>query len=194
MKDLQPVRVAIAVTLVVLLAGGGALINLRLIDAHNANLDPVAVARFTTDAPGGAPSRLDSPAPPAPPAPADAADDADDAAGPASPNPAAGPTDAPTTAAVPIPAPGVTTRTPNPAPSAVVTSHSLGAAGTLILAVQDGTVTVISVQMTEGWTYETKKQTPDEVELDFQRADTELSFRARLENGRLRVEIDEDDD
>jgi hypothetical protein len=76
----------------------------------------------------------------------------------------------------------------------VVTSHSLGAAGTLILAVQDGTVTVMSVQMTEGWTYETETQTPDEVELVFRRGDTELSVRARIENGSLRVEIDEYDD
>ncbi len=187
MKDLQPVRVAIAITLVVLLAGGGALINLRLIDAHNANLDPVTAARFTTAATAEAPSRLVSPVSPAPPAPP-ASD------GAASPGPASGSTDAPTTAAAPIPAPGVTTRTPNPAPAAVVTSHSLGAAGTLILAVQDGTVTVMSVQMTEGWTYETETQTPDEVELVFRRGDTELSVRARIENGSLRVEIDEYDD
>ena len=112
-------RVAIAITLVVLLAGGGALINLRLIDAHNANLDPVTAARFTTAATAEAPSRLVPPVPPAPPA----------SDGAASPGPASGSTDAPTTAAAPSPAPGVTTRTPNPAPAAVVTSHSLGAAG-----------------------------------------------------------------
>ena len=193
MKDLQPVRVAIAITLVVLLAGGGALINLRLIDAHNANLDPVTAARFTTAATAEAPSRLVPPVPPAPPVPpVPPAPPASDGA--ASPGPASGSTDAPTTAVAPIPAPGVTTRTPNPAPAAVVTSHSLGAAGTLILAVQDGTVTVMSVQMTEGWTYETETQTPDEVELVFRRADTELSVRARIENGSLRVEIDEYDD
>lgn len=153
--------VAVA-AIAIALAGGGAAVNLRLIEAHDQRAEPLGLASAITSTTASATTSTTAAPPPTT-------------------------TTQPTTASTVPPA-----TTPNR--PATTTSHPVGEAGTVMLAVDGGVLRVVSVQVTSGWTYETKRESGDEVELEFRRASdgSEASFHARLEDDGLRVEIEDE--
>jgi hypothetical protein len=160
----------IAVAVIALgIAGAGAAVNLRLIERPDQRVEPLSLSTTGTSAD---PAPLEPGTAEAPPS-----------TGSSTTEP--GSATSSTTA---------TTSTPPPTVEATST-HAVGAAGTVVLSVERGAVTVVSVRLASGWTYETKRQAADEVELEFRRASdgARAELHARLEDGgRLRVETEDE--
>lgn len=176
MTSARVVRGVIVVAFALALAGGAALANLRLIEAHDRRVEPLSLPHAswpsppdTSTDPGGGPTPTTSTTTP--------------------PSSVLGTTTVPTPSTLPGDAP------PRTVSGGSTTSHAVGAAGTVVVSVQAGAVRLVSVRPTSGWTYIVEKQSGDEVEIKFRRiADgAEASFHARLDGGGLRVEIDDDD-
>ena len=67
-------------------------------------------------------------------------------------------------------------------------------AGSAEVTFADGRLTLVSVTPAEGWTYEVDDQEPDEVEIEFRRGGEELDLELEIDDGRLEVDICNDDD
>ena len=165
---------AAGVLAALLVAGGGAVMNVRWMQPDDRPAAPLSLSRAVasttspsvlshTEGPNGTTTSIAGATIPPP----------TDTTAPATPPP---------------------TSPPTTAPAATATPYVVGSAGTVTLSVRGDALTVASVRLAGGWTYATEHQSGDEIELRFRRSSdgAEASLRARLENGLLRVEIDDD--
>jgi hypothetical protein len=67
-------------------------------------------------------------------------------------------------------------------------------AGSAVVTFADGRLTIESVTPAEGWTHRVDDQEPDEVEIEFQRGAEQLDLELEVDDGRLEVDICNDDD
>lgn len=75
-----------------------------------------------------------------------------------------------------------------------VTTHTIPGVGSVTIEVSAGQMTLVSVSA-PGWDIEHDKLESDRIELEFTNTlDVEAEFEARIENGRVKVEIEVDSD
>ncbi|MDQ2636877.1 MAG: hypothetical protein M3Y83_08390, partial [Actinomycetota bacterium] len=67
-------------------------------------------------------------------------------------------------------------------------------AGSAVVTFADGRLTLQSVTPADGWTHRVDDQEPEEVEIAFRRGAEELDLEVEVDDGRLEVEICNDDD
>lgn len=72
-------------------------------------------------------------------------------------------------------------------------THRVPGVGTVTIAVRSGQLSLIDVSA-PGWSVETKKLESDRIELEFSSGDSEGEFEARIDGGRVEVEIKVDSD
>lgn len=71
-----------------------------------------------------------------------------------------------------------------------VTVYSVGLAGTVTIEVKAGQLALIAVSPNAGWTYEVEKSYWDEIEVQFEKGESEAEIEVEIEDGKLQVEIE----
>ncbi len=96
-------------------------------------------------------------------------------------------------------APATTSPTTRPAappttsaPSSLVT-YSAGGAGTVTADVSGNSMSIVSTSPASGWTAHVVRSSGHEVSVEFQGPDAEIKWKAKVENGRVEVEVEYED-
>ncbi|MDH3190518.1 MAG: hypothetical protein OEM39_07800 [Acidimicrobiia bacterium] len=71
-----------------------------------------------------------------------------------------------------------------------VTVYSVGLAGTATIEVKAGQLALIAVSPNAGWTYEVEKSYWDEIEVRFEKGESEAEIEVEIEDGKLQVKIE----
>ncbi len=75
-----------------------------------------------------------------------------------------------------------------------VTTYSVGTAGTVTIEVLGGQLLLVDVSANGGWSYEIKKSEWNRIEVRFESGDSEGEIEVEVDDGRLVVEIEFDND
>ncbi len=71
-------------------------------------------------------------------------------------------------------------------------TYAVGGAASVTVSWANGTMSLGSVSVSDGWVIEKKEVRSDRVKLEFENGESDAEFEARLESGSIRVEIDVD--
>jgi hypothetical protein len=74
-----------------------------------------------------------------------------------------------------------------------LTSYQISGVGTVTIRVTDGRMSLVDVSAT-GWAVHRDKMEDDRIELELTLGEAEAEFEARIEHGRIEVEIEVDSD
>jgi hypothetical protein len=69
-------------------------------------------------------------------------------------------------------------------------TYKVGDAGRVILAMNNGTIQVVNVLPSDGWTAKSPEYDDGEVEVKFRSSTVELEFSARVKNGQIEVYVE----
>ncbi|GBE26054.1 hypothetical protein BMS3Bbin02_02347 [bacterium BMS3Bbin02] len=64
-----------------------------------------------------------------------------------------------------------------------------GAAGMVTVEVNNGVLTLVSVDQAEGWTYEVDKADATNIEVKFRNGTVEVEVEVEIENGMLKIKV-----
>lgn len=69
-----------------------------------------------------------------------------------------------------------------------VRTFVVGGAAVVVIEISGGTLTLLSVDVNAGWSYEIDKAEADDVRVEFESGEAEAELRVRIDDGALRVE------
>lgn len=104
--------------------------------------------------------------------------------------PATVPPASPTTSPPGTSPPGTSPPATAPQTPTSTRSYAVGDAGSVVLSLTGGRLTVDAIRPAGGWTYTVARQTTTEAEITFRAGEQEAALHAQVEGGQLVVEVD----
>jgi hypothetical protein len=73
-------------------------------------------------------------------------------------------------------------------------SYTVGAAGSVTAQIVAGRLVLLDVGVNTGWSFDVEVSDPDDIEVKFRNGEAEASFEAKLRDGEIRIEIEQESD
>lgn len=109
----------------------------------------------------------------------------------ATPSPTVTATPTPTSTGVAEPTGTPDLPTPTVVPTQETTTYAAGSAGSVTILREGEDLTVVSVDPAQGWTFDVKRESGEDIEVSFDSEGSEIHLRARVVNGEIVVSVDQ---